>query len=140
MLSNNFSIEDRLHRASLLLLPQVLEMSQEDKETVRVRFEEVNDGGMVGCFLGLSLFMPLAHLHRPEGRTFLSVEVRMHRPCLTRRVTLTLLKRDYVRPPYQCRTSDYVSLPYHGKQSLMRLQGHRTKSNRHKCDYGRLPY
>ena len=60
---------------------QALQMCRERKETVRVAFQELNEGGLMARFLGLRLFMPLSHLSRPEPGKFMSHEVgrsRLH--------------------------------------------------------------
>lgn len=49
------------------------------KETVRVQFQELNEGGLMTRFLGLRLFLPLSHLLKEDPRAFLSPDVR---PCI----------------------------------------------------------
>ena len=58
---------------------QALRMCRERKETVRVAFQELNEGGLMARFLGLRLFMPLSHLSRPEPGKFMSHEVSSSR-------------------------------------------------------------
>lgn len=55
---------------------QALRASEVAKETVRVQFQELNEGGLMTRFLGLRLFMPLSHLLKEDPRVFLSPEVR----------------------------------------------------------------
>ena len=42
---------------------------------MQVAFTHMNEGGMMTRFLGLRLFMPLSHVHKPEPRTFLDQQV-----------------------------------------------------------------
>jgi ribosomal protein S1 len=58
-----------------LICLQAMRMCRERKETVRVAFQELNDGGLMARFLGLRLFMPLSHLSRPEPGKFMNHEV-----------------------------------------------------------------
>ena len=62
-----------------LICTQAMRMCRERKETVRVAFQELNEGGLMARFLGLRLFMPLSHLSRPEPGKFMSHEVSSSR-------------------------------------------------------------
>lgn len=44
---------------------------------MRVKFLELNEGGLMARFLGLRLFMPLSHLAREEPGKFVPAEVML---------------------------------------------------------------
>lgn len=54
---------------------QALRACREGKETVKVAFQELNEGGLMARFLGLRLFMPLSHLARPEPNRYMTHDV-----------------------------------------------------------------
>lgn len=88
---------------------QALKLSQEDKETFLVHFSNVNEGGLIGQFMGLKIFMPLSHIHRSEPDMYLSHEEIFEKYCKGKATCVAITEADMRMKRFLCSESGAVT-------------------------------